>query len=859
MKNYKKISALALAVMLTFGCVFAITANKENIADASIACSHHIGNHYTEKSPSLLEGGTAEYYICCNCHNVILAEEHVAGDGDWTEKGIAPAVENFHRAYLEPTVTKAQVEEKLAMLESTVAIDSNPSAFDKVNYEKALKYKNAYMTKEGSVEADLIGIENLYGADNVLSYRKCSPILAKIDQYNIHARTREDITLSYDQKDEETGFEYTRFSTQGSLGGWDFIYYYQGSILKDLPDTPLQVLIRSNNEFYVSSAIHNGTEWVYGLKTQLIANKWTVITFTAEQVALIKSCGYNTGTYYQNKGPRIQIYQQTMPGNTVVDFTTFYTVKGLDLSSYNLISNENYHYGGLYNKGGVNVTLSTNLQSSNNWFKGVGKAENITGTTRNNFIELKYTHNNATDKNYSDFKYDSPDWLGNDVYSSLYFNIGSAFKKTVKEMFVMVYSNVETDIHMSNLFDICKKAYEPRNVLTNTRLYKGWNLLNFAIPENGLEIIYNSGTFFTVVPEVWKAGIELTITGLFYKEFTGAPADFSVKTNKDDAKIINFTDLHIHSADDLAEGSSLRKTLTTAMTEASPDLVTISGDAAWYEASMPENYILNGYQDLCNFMDTFEVPYFFTFGNHDREYATVTDLKAIIDNSKYGKIALSPNGVGHDVNYSIDIYNKNDELIHTLIIMDTGSYKGFSLSKLTTVTNPIAGVPYNEYQGSKIYGTYFYDNCDLTQVDWYENEISRILNKSDRVSNSKSSLVIHIPFIEYHFAFEKYQNAVNNADTETIDSMQLIGKNTMSGSGACGAQFGFFDKIKTLGNTASVTCGHDHKNSFSLLYDGVRLTYGVKTGAEYTGAINGYTKTSIASNGEVITTQNYIK
>ena len=41
---------------------------------------------------------------------------------------------------------------------------------------------------------------------------------------------------------------------------------------------------------------------------------------------------------------------------------------------------------------------------------------------------------------------------------------------------------------------------------------------------------------------------------------------------------------------------------------------------------------------------------------------------------------------------------------------------------------------------------------------------------------------------------------------------------------------GFFAMIKALGSTRNVICGHDHTNCASIIYEGVRLTFALKTG-----------------------------
>jgi hypothetical protein len=42
--------------------------------------------------------------------------------------------------------------------------------------------------------------------------------------------------------------------------------------------------------------------------------------------------------------------------------------------------------------------------------------------------------------------------------------------------------------------------------------------------------------------------------------------------------------------------------------------------------------------------------------------------------------------------------------------------------------------------------------------------------------------------------------------------------------------FGFFDVICDLDSTRGIFVGHDHINDYSIEYEGVRLTYGLKTG-----------------------------
>ena len=70
----------------------------------------------------------------------------------------------------------------------------------------------------------------------------------------------------------------------------------------------------------------------------------------------------------------------------------------------------------------------------------------------------------------------------------------------------------------------------------------------------------------------------------------------------------------------------------------------------------------------------------------------------------------------------------------------------------------------------------------------------------------------------------------------------------------------FFDLIKELESTKNIICGHDHDNNYSLLYDGVRLTYAVKTGnAGYypSDDLIGFTSLTISDNGSACVEQNF--
>ena len=83
-------------------------------------------------------------------------------------------------------------------------------------------------------------------------------------------------------------------------------------------------------------------------------------------------------------------------------------------------------------------------------------------------------------------------------------------------------------------------------------------------------------------------------------------------------------------------------------------------------------------------------------------------------------------------------------------------------------------------------------------------------------------LFIHIPLQEYDAAYNAWQ-------ASGFDPNMGFGeKNEPCCPGYLNS--GMFDLIKRLGSTKHVFAAHDHKNNFSVNYQGIQLTYTMKTG-----------------------------
>ncbi|MCQ2814672.1 MAG: metallophosphoesterase [Bacilli bacterium] len=319
------------------------------------------------------------------------------------------------------------------------------------------------------------------------------------------------------------------------------------------------------------------------------------------------------------------------------------------------------------------------------------------------------------------------------------------------------------------------------------------------------------------------------------------------KMNDDDFVVANFTDVHVTDQSMISETGTTGKTIKYGVEHSNPDIMLFSGDVAG-------NLTQLGY--LLDYLDQFEIPYFFVQGNHDHQFLNYNSMETRIAQSKYGYIEKGPDSLASQGNYTIKIKNSSDELVHGFIMMDTGNkHSTIDDSLVEYVKNPISGVKYGSYKGQTTYcDSQGWDGLHGNQIDWYESTVNEL--------GCDTSLICHIPPLEFVKAYEQYQDAKNKSDTAAIAACAPIGQCNM-GEQCCGSieQYGLFESVLSLGSTKNIICGHDHLNDFSLLYKGVRLTYSLKTGEgsywKDDGTRCGYTELTIDKSGKTSLDQIY--
>lgn len=269
-------------------------------------------------------------------------------------------------------------------------------------------------------------------------------------------------------------------------------------------------------------------------------------------------------------------------------------------------------------------------------------------------------------------------------------------------------------------------------------------------------------------------------------------------TYKEGFKILQLTDIHNSNVTDLTASNAYVK---EEIEDADPDLIVITGDT-FMDANKT---IVNSTID---FIDSFNIPFAFTYGNHDLQgnydddyiNRTLTSTKnaVFVD---YDKDALYGR-----TNYFIDL-TKDNTTVYRLYILDSNSY----------------------WQNSAFIG---YDI-------FHEEQIKHVEDITEAYGKVPSLAFFHIPLYEFRTAYNLYKEG----DTSVVG----IGTNEEKCSVGY-TETNAFNRMKACG-IEGMFIGHDHINDTTLLYNNVVLSYGMKSTAEIYHDKIGYTTITLNSTG----------
>ena len=219
--------------------------------------------------------------------------------------------------------------------------------------------------------------------------------------------------------------------------------------------------------------------------------------------------------------------------------------------------------------------------------------------------------------------------------------------------------------------------------------------------------------------------------------------------------------------------------------EQNPDLVITTGDNV--------SFVFQGFlaKRFARKMESLDVKWAVVMGNHDGEASVDRNWHGnLYESSKNSLFEMGPVEVTGTGNYQINIADSNGEIIRSLIMLDSHAKTRYETGR-------------------------DYDYIKPSQLEWYRWVTDGMEKETGHVV--PSILFFHIPLIEF-------QEAIDSENVVLLDG-------EMNEDVYCAPiSSGLFELVLEQGSTSHIFNGHDHVNNLSVLYKGITMTYGTKTG-----------------------------
>lgn len=286
-------------------------------------------------------------------------------------------------------------------------------------------------------------------------------------------------------------------------------------------------------------------------------------------------------------------------------------------------------------------------------------------------------------------------------------------------------------------------------------------------------------------------------------------------TTDEEFKILQIADVHIGGGClSLEKDKKAMNAVAAMVTAEKPDLVVFTGDATF--PFLPYSGTCNNKisaEMFINMMESLGCYWSMCFGNHETETYSYYGIDEVVKwytnkDLKYCLFQEDPQDVDGHSNQLIKIKNSKGIVTEGIILLDSHAYTD------------------NDYFGL----FHYYDNIHDNQIEWYKNQIIKLNNENkaiDREAKNVDTLLFHhIPEEEFRFAWDEYK-ANGYKDTENVK--YVYGKCGESGEYIHCARHEnqMFETVLEMESTKGIFVGHDHMNNFSVIYKGVRLTYGM--------------------------------
>ena len=245
-----------------------------------------------------------------------------------------------------------------------------------------------------------------------------------------------------------------------------------------------------------------------------------------------------------------------------------------------------------------------------------------------------------------------------------------------------------------------------------------------------------------------------------------------------------------------------------AIARSNPDLIVLAGDIIYGQTDDDGSQWL----EVCEKMDSYAIPWLVIFGNHDNESAKgVLWQIEQVRSSEYG--ILKQGSVTGNSNYSVGL-RQDGMFKYTLYMMDTNGCH-------TYPNNPGEGM--------------MDDNPDIAlitqQAGIYPDQRAWIHQTgkyiAEQYGDVPALVFMHIPITEAATAARRQYKETYQSYPFTPD---LAGDTGVSYEAFVGLDTGgaFWDLAKMHGVTG-MFFAHQHNIAASIVWDGIRLSYGLKT------------------------------
>ncbi len=269
-----------------------------------------------------------------------------------------------------------------------------------------------------------------------------------------------------------------------------------------------------------------------------------------------------------------------------------------------------------------------------------------------------------------------------------------------------------------------------------------------------------------------------------------AESDTKLRFNSDGKfKIVVFADCQ----DDGDPNKTMLSMINDALDTEKPDVVAFTGDNVVVSIA---STFKNGAQKIIQPLIDRNIPYFYTFGNHDDQFG--------MDKEDMHDIYMS---LGTCLTYDADPTTDGFGNCNIPIYSSTGNDIAFNLWVIDSLTYEV--------------GVTEYDHVHQNQLDWYKRTSMALEEQAGHKVNSIMFQHIAMPEI-YNLLVEdsngsksymgkKYKQQLNSNATGYLGEFPCPPK----------TNGGQFDALLERGDVLGVVSGHDHSNSFHGTYKGI--------------------------------------